>query len=58
MVQDVTIACKLTKEPLATLPIQKTCAASWYDQIELVSGNILWVELQMLQLLKDTISNY
>lgn len=38
MMQGVTSACKLAKEPLTAVAVQKICAASQYDQIGLVSG--------------------
>lgn len=57
MMRGVTSACKLGKESLAAVAIQKMCIALWYGQIELVRGKILRVELQIFQLLKDAISN-
>ena len=45
MMHSVTSACELAKEPLAPVAVQKMRAASWYGQIELVSGKTLRVEL-------------
>lgn len=40
---------KLAKGPLAAVAIQKMCVASWCGLIELVSGKILKVKLEIIE---------